>query len=65
MKIQNFKNSKTITLCGRAKCCPKITRKLSSDNKDIITIEDDHGGKVELTEEQVKILPKAILELFN
>ncbi len=65
MEIQNSKNSKTIILCGRAKCCPKIIRKLSSDNKSIITIEDDTGGKVTLTEEQVKILPEAILKLFN
>jgi len=65
MKIESTQNSKTIILCGRGRCCPKITKTLSSDKKSIITIEDDNGGKVELTEKQMKMLPEAILQLCD
>ncbi len=45
-----------IVLCGRAKCCPVVTM---NDDKTV-TITDDYGGKVTLTDEQIEML-KSVL----
>ena len=42
MKIESTKNSTTIILCGRGKCCPKITKHKSA-KEEHITISDDYN----------------------
>ena len=37
---------KTITLCGRGKCCPKVT---IGDNKEV-SIADDYGNTAYMNE---------------
>ena len=64
MKIEHNENSKTIILCGRGICCPKITHH-NSDKGDHITISDDYNGSVKLTVEETKELKEAISKLFN
>ena len=64
MKEENTKNSKTIILCGRGRCCPKITKKISSDG-DYFIITDDYNGSVKLSKEETKELKEAISKLFN
>lgn len=64
MKEVVQKNSKTIILCGRGRCCPKITKHNSSDG-DYITISDDYEGKVKLTIQESKELIEAISKLCD
>ena len=47
---------KKITLfCGDKKCCPVV-----KFNKKTITLTDDFGGKVKLTNDQAKALRNAL-----
>lgn len=64
MKIESTKNSTTIILCGRGKCCPKIT-KHKSTKEEHITISDDYNGIVKLTTEEAKELKEAISKLLD
>lgn len=50
-------NSKTgaVILCCGAKRCPEVT--LVNDE---ISIVDDHGGKVRITQEQAKLIDQAV-----
>ena len=63
MNNQNLENN-TIILCGRGRCCPKIT-KHNTDNENYITISDDYNGQVKLSIEEAKDLQKAILKLVD
>ena len=64
MKIENDQNSKTIILCGRGKCCPKITKQKTPE-EEYITISDDYDGIVKLTIEEAKDLKEAISKLLD
>jgi hypothetical protein len=64
MKPEKNQNSQTIILCGRGKCCPKITKEKTS-KEEYITISDDYDGIVKLTIEEAKDLKKAISKLLD
>lgn len=49
--------TKTIKLCGKARCCPVLT----IDDNEII-IEDDFGGSVVMTKEEFEELKEVELE---
>ena len=61
MKIETTQNSKTIILCGRGKCCPKIAKQ-NGPKEEYITISDDYNKEVKLTIEETKQLKEAITE---
>lgn len=51
---------KTINLCGRGKCCPKL---ITTRNKKLkFQITDDYGGLVKLTVDEARNLALAILK---
>jgi hypothetical protein len=64
MREEKNKNNRTIILCGRGRCCPKITHH-NSDNENYITISDDYNGSVKLTIEEIKDLKRAISKLLD
>lgn len=51
---------KTINLCGRGKCCPKLA--ITRDKKLRFQITDDFGGLVKLTDDEARNLALAILK---
>ena len=53
-----FEGSKAILCCGSKKC-PSLTK----NEKGMIEIEDDFGGKVTLREDQAKLINSAIEEV--
>ena len=62
MKEEIKNNNRTIILCGRARCCPKITH---HKEENYISIEDDYNGKVKLSLDETKDLQEAILKLLD
>ncbi len=64
MKEEIKNNNRTIILCGRGRCCPKISHHNSS-KEEYITISDDYNGTVKLTVEETKDLKKAISKLLD
>lgn len=64
MKEELSQNSRTIILCGRGRCCPKITHH-TADKKNYITISDDYNGSVKLTTQEAKELKEAISKLLD
>lgn len=59
---------KTIVLCGRGQCCPKLRVPLAKadgswGDKQKFTIIDDDGKKVKLTKEQLDLLATEIRKL--
>lgn len=53
--------SKIITLCGRARCCPKVVLPTTENvggykDNDIVKIKDDYGNTVKMTWEQFIIM---------
>jgi len=64
MKEEFNQNHKTIILCGRGKCCPKITHHNTEEENHII-ISDDHNGSVKLTIRETKELREAISKLLD
>ena len=64
MREEKNKNNRTIILCGRGRCCPKITHH-NSVNENYITISDDYNGKVKLTMNEIKDLKSAISKLLD
>jgi len=64
MKEEINQNNKTIILCGRGRCCPKITHH-NSEEENHITISDDYNGSIKLTIEETKELKEAISKLLD
>jgi len=64
MLEEQNQNNRTIVLCGRGRCCPKITHH-NSAQEEYITISDDYNGSVKLTVDEVKDLKKAISDLLD
>jgi len=51
---------KTINLCGRGNCCPKLV--ITRDKKLKFHITDDYGSIVKLTSDEARNLALAILK---
>ena len=51
---------KTINLCGRGKCCPKLI--ITTNKKLKFQIIDDYGGIVKLTEAEARNFALAIFK---
>jgi hypothetical protein len=64
MKEEIKNNNRTIILCGRGRCCPKITHH-NPDKENYITISDDYNGEVKLSLEEVEDLKTAISKLLD
>jgi len=51
---------KTINLCGRGKCCPKLV--ITRDKNLRFQIADDSGGLVKLTDNEARNLALSIFK---
>ena len=51
---------KTINLCGRGKCCPKLY--IMRNKKLSFQVTDDFNGSVQLTSDEARNLALAILK---
>lgn len=51
---------KTINLCGRGKCCPKLV--VITNKRLKFQITDDYGGMVRLTEAEARNFALAIFK---
>lgn len=64
MKEEIKKNNRSIILCGRGRCCPKITHH-NPEKENYITISDDYNGIVKLSIEEAQDLKEAISKLLD